>query len=78
MVVEPAGDQERRSPKIASATQQPYVVFAQVYVGAVSNDGMNIQFVANGLPSFSLAQWPAVRTIDRPVLDSATTDPEQM
>ncbi len=53
-------------------------MFAQVYDGKVSNDGMNIQFVALVCPSFSLAQWPAVRTIDRPVLDSATTDPEQM
>ena len=49
-----------------------------MYDGAVSNDGMNIQFVAFVEPSFSLAQWPAVRTIDRPVLDSATTEPEQM
>ena len=36
---------------------------------------MNIQFVALVLPSFSLAQWPAVRTIDRLVLLSATTEP---
>ena len=46
----------------------------------MSNDGMNIQFVAFVAPSFSLAQWPAVRTIDCAVssVSSLTTEPEQM
>ena len=30
----------------------------------MSNDGMNSQFVALVVPSFSVAQWPAVSTID--------------
>ena len=62
----------------ADAVQQPHFACEHVYVGVVSNSGMNIQFRANPPSAPSHAQWAADTTIDRPVVPSVTTVPVQM
>ena len=62
----------------AAAVQQPHFVAEQVYVGAESNSGMNIQFRAKPPSLPSQAQCAALITIERPLVPSVTTVPVQM